>query len=87
MLFLGFLSQLPVLAWSHFCHAGITGSPVTTERLGLVFHLPQDEMEEEEEEAGTGAKDTDLAINIEQCITPSCSLSNNNNKILGGIFI
>ena len=63
---------------------------MTTERLGLVFHLPQDEMEEEEEEeeeAGTGAKDTDLAINIEQCITPSCSLSNNNNKILGGIFI
>ena len=61
---------------SCLCHAGTTGSPVTIEQLGLVFHLPQDEMEEEEEEeeAGTGAKDRDLAINIEQCITPSCSL-------------
>ena len=59
---------------SCLCHAGTTGSPVTIEQLGLVFHLPQDGMEEEEEEAGTGAKDRDLAINIEQCITPSCSL-------------
>ena len=52
--------------------AGTTGSPVTTEQLGLVFHLLVDEMveeEEEEEEAGTGAKDTDLAIKIEHCIT------------------
>ena len=59
--------------------AGTTGSPVITEQLGLVFHLPVDEMveeEEEEEEAGTGAKDTDLAIKIEHCITlPPCLMN------------
>ena len=56
--------------------AGTTGSPVTTEQLGLVFHLPVDGMveEEEEEEAGTGAKDIDLEIKIEHCITLSCSM-------------
>jgi len=54
--------------------AGTTGSPVTTEQLGLVFHLPVDGMVEEEEEAGTGAKDIDLEIKIEHCITLSCSM-------------
>ena len=53
--------------------AGTTGSPVTTEQLGLVFHLPVDGMVEEEE-AGTGAKDIDLEIKIEHCITLSCSM-------------
>lgn len=43
------------------CHAGTTGSPVTTEQLGLELH-PRAEGKEEAEE-GTGVRDRGLVTN------------------------